>query len=84
LRPSYKRPYRRAAITAKAWNLSESAMKALSYPTAMADDISENGFGKTEGVPTTFVVDSGGVVRDKFIDVYDKLLKDVVIPLLTD
>jgi len=30
------------------------------------------------------VVDSGGVVRDKFIDVYDKLLKDVVIPLLTD
>jgi thiol-disulfide isomerase/thioredoxin len=59
-------------------------MKALSYPAAMTDDISENGFGKTEGVPTTFVVDSGGVVRDRFIDVYDKLLKDVVIPLLTD
>jgi cytochrome c biogenesis protein CcmG, thiol:disulfide interchange protein DsbE len=57
-------------------------MKALTYPAAMADDISENGFGKMEGVPTTFVVDTDGTVRDKFIDVYDKLLKDVVIPLL--
>ena len=59
-------------------------MRVLAYPAAMANDISENGFGKTEGVPTTFVVDSGGTVRDKFIDVYDKLLKDVVIPLLPD
>ena len=57
-------------------------MRVLTYPAAMANDISENGFGKTEGVPTTFVVDSGGIVRDKFIDVYDKLLRDVVIPLL--
>jgi thiol-disulfide isomerase/thioredoxin len=59
-------------------------MRVLTYPAVMANDISENGFGKTEGVPTTFVVDSGGTVRDKFIDVYDKLLKDVVIPLLPD
>jgi thiol-disulfide isomerase/thioredoxin len=59
-------------------------MRVLTYPAAMANDISENGFGKTEGVPTTFVVDASGIVRDKFIDVYDKLLRDVVIPLLPD
>jgi peroxiredoxin len=59
-------------------------MRVLTYPAAMANDISENGFGKTEGVPTTFVVDTSGIVRDKFIDVYDKLLRDVVIPLLPD
>jgi peroxiredoxin len=59
-------------------------MRVLAYPAAMANDISENGFGKTEAVPTTFVVDSSGIVRDKFIDVYDKLLRDVVIPLLPD
>jgi peroxiredoxin len=59
-------------------------MRVLAYPAAMTNDISENGFGNTDGVPTTFVVDSSGIVRDKFIDVYDKLLRDVVIPLLSD
>jgi cytochrome c biogenesis protein CcmG/thiol:disulfide interchange protein DsbE len=57
-------------------------MTALAYPAAMVNEISVDGFGAPEGVPATFVVDTGGVVRDKFIDVYDKLLTDVVLPLL--
>jgi cytochrome c biogenesis protein CcmG, thiol:disulfide interchange protein DsbE len=55
---------------------------AVSYPTAMANDIPVNGFGPPEGVPVTYVVDAEGVVRDKFIATPNKLLHDVVIPLL--
>jgi cytochrome c biogenesis protein CcmG, thiol:disulfide interchange protein DsbE len=58
------------------------AAGAVSYPTAMANDISVNGFGPPEGVPVTYVVDAEGVVRDKFIATPNKLLHDVVIPLL--
>jgi thiol-disulfide isomerase/thioredoxin len=57
-------------------------MAAVTYPAAMLNEISVNGFGAPEGVPATFVVDTNGVVRDKFIDVYDQLLTDVVLPLL--
>jgi thiol-disulfide isomerase/thioredoxin len=58
------------------------AASAVSYPTAMANDIPVNGFGPPEGVPVTYVVDAEGVVRDKFIATPNKLLHDVVIPLL--
>jgi cytochrome c biogenesis protein CcmG/thiol:disulfide interchange protein DsbE len=58
------------------------AAGAVSYPTAMANDIPVNGFGPPEGVPVTYVVDVEGVVRDKFIATPNKLLHDVVIPLL--
>jgi cytochrome c biogenesis protein CcmG, thiol:disulfide interchange protein DsbE len=58
------------------------AAGAVSYPTAMANDIPVNGFGPPEGVPVTYVVDAEGVVRDKFIATPNKLLHDVVIPLL--
>ena len=54
----------------------------VAYPTAMASDVSVNGFGPPEGVPVTYVIDADGVVRDKFIAVPNKLLHDVVIPLL--
>jgi peroxiredoxin len=57
-------------------------MSSLAYPAAMVSDVMDDGFGKPRGVPSTFVIDRGGVVRDKFIDVYDKLLTDVVLPLL--
>ncbi len=57
-------------------------MTNFSYPAAMLNEIQTNGFGPPEGAPTTFVVDTHGMVRDKFIDVYDKLITDVVIPLL--
>lgn len=55
---------------------------ALSYPAALANDNKLTEFGVPEAVPVTYVIDSSGVVRDKFIDVYDRLLKDVVDPLL--
>jgi cytochrome c biogenesis protein CcmG, thiol:disulfide interchange protein DsbE len=58
------------------------AAGAVSYPTATANDMPVNGFGPPEGVPVTYVVDVEGVVRDKFIATPNKLLHDVVIPLL--
>jgi cytochrome c biogenesis protein CcmG, thiol:disulfide interchange protein DsbE len=58
------------------------AAAAVSYPTAMANDIPVNGFGPSDGVPVTYVIDAEGVVRDKFIATPNKLLHDIVVPLL--
>jgi peroxiredoxin len=55
---------------------------AFAYPTATLDQITDNGFGQPEGFPLTYVIDRDGLVRDKFIDVRDQLLRDVVLPLL--
>jgi cytochrome c biogenesis protein CcmG, thiol:disulfide interchange protein DsbE len=52
------------------------------YPMARSGDISDNGFGQPDGVPVTYVIDADGKVRDKFIAVPNKLLNDVVLPLL--
>jgi cytochrome c biogenesis protein CcmG, thiol:disulfide interchange protein DsbE len=57
---------------------------AQSYPMVLSDEIKDNGFGAPEGVPITYVIDAGGTVRDKFIAVPNKLLNDVVLPLLPD
>jgi cytochrome c biogenesis protein CcmG, thiol:disulfide interchange protein DsbE len=57
-------------------------MASVAYPIAVLKDISVNGIGKVEGVPVTYVIDPNGVVRDKFIEVRNELLNDVVIPLL--
>jgi cytochrome c biogenesis protein CcmG, thiol:disulfide interchange protein DsbE len=57
-------------------------VKTISYPAALAGEITNNGFGTPEGVPVTYVIDADGVVRDMFIAVPNKLLHDVVIPLL--
>jgi cytochrome c biogenesis protein CcmG/thiol:disulfide interchange protein DsbE len=54
----------------------------LAYPTATLAQITDNGFGPPEGFPLTYVVDRDGVIRDKFIDVREQLLRDVVLPLL--
>jgi cytochrome c biogenesis protein CcmG, thiol:disulfide interchange protein DsbE len=59
-----------------------SMSATLAYPTSTLDRISENGFGSPEGFPLTYVIDRDGVVRDKFIDVREELLRDVVLPLL--
>jgi cytochrome c biogenesis protein CcmG, thiol:disulfide interchange protein DsbE len=58
------------------------AAGTVTYPTVMASDIPVNGFGPPDGVPITYVIDSAGVIRDKFIAVPSKLLHDVVVPLL--
>jgi cytochrome c biogenesis protein CcmG/thiol:disulfide interchange protein DsbE len=54
----------------------------LAYPAAWINDISDNGFGAPEGVPVTYVIDADGIIRDKFIAVPNKLLNDVVVPML--
>jgi cytochrome c biogenesis protein CcmG, thiol:disulfide interchange protein DsbE len=56
--------------------------KTISYPAALAGEVTNDGFGTPEGVPVTYVIDADGVVRDMFIAVPNKLLHDVVIPLL--
>lgn len=56
--------------------------RGLSYPTSTLDRISQDGFGPPEGFPLTYVIDRDGIVRDKFIDVREQLLRDVVLPLL--
>jgi cytochrome c biogenesis protein CcmG/thiol:disulfide interchange protein DsbE len=55
---------------------------SLAYPTATTSQITDNGFGPPEGFPLTYVVDGSGIIRDKFIDVREQLLRDVVLPLL--
>lgn len=56
--------------------------RGLSYPTSTLDKITQDGFGPPEGFPLTFVIDRDGIIRDKFIDVREPLLRDVVLPLL--
>jgi thiol-disulfide isomerase/thioredoxin len=55
---------------------------ALGYPTSTIAQISDNGFGPPEGFPLTYVIDRDGIVRDKFIDVREPLLREIVLPLL--
>ena len=56
----------------------------LSFPGAMLGDASRNGFGTPEAVPVSYLVDAQGVVRDKFINVDEGLLDEVVTPLLKE
>jgi thiol-disulfide isomerase/thioredoxin len=56
----------------------------LSFPGAMVSDASRNGFGMPEAVPCSYLVDAKGVVRDKFINVDEGLLDEVVTPLLKE
>jgi cytochrome c biogenesis protein CcmG/thiol:disulfide interchange protein DsbE len=57
-------------------------MTSIAYPVAVLKDIAVNGIGKPEGVPVTYVIDTSGVVRDKFIELRNELLNGVVVPLL--
>ena len=58
------------------------AARAVSYPTAQAEAISEDGFGPPDGVPITWIIDTDGKVRDRMIEVRDELLNGIVVPLL--
>jgi len=57
--------------------------RSLAYPTAYFNEISDDGFGAPDGFPLTYVIDGNGVVRDKFVEVRNQLLNDVVLPLLS-
>jgi len=58
------------------------AAAGVSYPAVWINDIEVNGLGKPEGVPITYVIDADGIIRDKFIAVPNRLLSDVVVPML--
>ncbi len=57
-------------------------VRTIGYPAALAGEITDNGFGTPAGVPVTYVVDADGVVRDMLIAAPQKLLDDIVLPLL--
>jgi cytochrome c biogenesis protein CcmG/thiol:disulfide interchange protein DsbE len=61
---------------------ARKAAQAVSYPTAVAKAITDDGFGIPKGVPITWIIDVDGKVRDMFIDVRDELLNGIVVPLL--
>jgi cytochrome c biogenesis protein CcmG/thiol:disulfide interchange protein DsbE len=54
----------------------------VAYPMAVAKAITDDGFGIPKGVPITWIIDTDGKVRDRFIEVRDELLNDIVVPLL--
>jgi cytochrome c biogenesis protein CcmG, thiol:disulfide interchange protein DsbE len=56
--------------------------RTVGYPTAVAKSITDDGFGIPKAVPITWIVDTDGKVRDRFIEVRDELLNDIVVPLL--
>jgi cytochrome c biogenesis protein CcmG, thiol:disulfide interchange protein DsbE len=58
------------------------AAATVHYPTAVASAITDDGFGKPKGVPITWIIDTGGAVRDMMIEVRDELLNSIVVPLL--
>ncbi len=61
---------------------ARKAAQAVAYPMALSKAISEDGFGTPKGVPITWVIDTDGKVRDRFIEVRDELLNGIVVPLL--
>ena len=61
---------------------SRKVAHTVAYPMAVAKAITEDGFGIPKGVPITWIIDTDGRVRDRFIDVRDELLNDIVVPLL--
>jgi cytochrome c biogenesis protein CcmG, thiol:disulfide interchange protein DsbE len=56
--------------------------RTVAYATAVTKAIVDDSFGIPKAVPTTWIVDADGTVRDRFIEVRDELLNDIVVPLL--
>ena len=56
--------------------------RTVGYPMAVAKAITDDGFGIPKGVPITWIIGTDGKVRDRFIEVRDELLNDIVVPLL--
>jgi thiol-disulfide isomerase/thioredoxin len=71
-----------SADRAQDFGKMRNVSRTLAYPTSTLDRISQDGFGPPEGFPLTYVIDRDGIVRDKFIDVREELLRQVVLPLL--
>jgi thiol-disulfide isomerase/thioredoxin len=54
----------------------------LAYPTATLDRISDDGLGPPQGFPLTYVIDRNGIVRARFVEMDEQMLRDAVLPLL--
>jgi len=72
---SVDRPDRRPRV--------QKVMTAFAYVGAMLSDVTTREFDPPDGVPSTYVVDRDGIVRDSFIAIDEALLADVVVPLLS-
>jgi thiol-disulfide isomerase/thioredoxin len=60
-------------------------MSRLSYPAALAANAKVNGFGPPLAVPTTWIIDSAGIVRARLMAgnaVTEQALEQIVLPLL--
>jgi cytochrome c biogenesis protein CcmG, thiol:disulfide interchange protein DsbE len=60
-------------------------MRRFTYPAALASAAKSDGFGPPLAVPTTYVIDAGGVVRARLMSgsaVTEQTLEQVVLPLL--
>ena len=60
-------------------------MKGFSYPAALASNAKVDGFGAPLAVPTTWIIDAGGVVRARLMSgtaVTEASLEQAVLPLL--
>ena len=60
-------------------------MKSFSYPAALATTARVNDFGPPLAVPTTWIIDAGGIVRARLIAgnaVTTQSLEQAVLPLL--
>ena len=60
------------------------AAQLFSYPAAILSDAATNGFGNPHALPSTVIIDAGGMVRAKINrPVTEKDLENAVLPLLS-
>ncbi len=61
-------------------------MLPFSFPAAILDDATVDGFGEPNAVPVSFVIDANGIVRARLTPeetpLTEKALSDAVLPLL--
>jgi cytochrome c biogenesis protein CcmG/thiol:disulfide interchange protein DsbE len=60
-------------------------MKSFGYPAALAANAKADGFGPPLAVPTTWIIDTGGVVRSRLMSgnaITEESLEQAVLPLL--
>ena len=54
------------------------------FPAALLSEAKENGFGKPEAVPVSYLVDAKGIVRDQFVSVDRELFDEAILPVLKE
>jgi len=67
---------------------ARKVIQKFAFPSAMLCDAKANRFGDPGLLPDTFVIDTQGVIRAKFVagkpSITEKSLSDAVLPLLPD